>query len=246
VVHEERIMSQNYDLLNQIEAEFIPAKVLPRIVPEEARPVTKSQPAAIGNEILGLAQTLFLAKGAERPHTVVFCGVDRENGSSDICFQLGRVLAEYSGEPVCLLDADTVSSSLSKLAGIGGPGLAPTSARAAYPQIAQELWLADARMSGLAPDGVLGTAQQLKARILDLRRSFEFILIDAPAVTVRSDAAVLGQIADGVVMVIEAHSTRKAVALSTKRAFEGMNVRLFGTVLRNRTFPIPEALYRIL
>jgi hypothetical protein len=139
-----------------------------------------------------------------------------------------------------------VSASLSKLAGLPGSALVPTSLHATYPQIAQELWLADVRLSGLTKDGVLVTSQQLSTRFADLRHAFEFILIDAPAASIRSDAAVLGQVADGVVLVIEANKTRKAVALSTKRAFEAMNVRLLGTVLRNRTFPIPEALYRVL
>jgi Mrp family chromosome partitioning ATPase len=51
-------------------------------------------------------------------------------------------------------------------------------------------------------------------------------------------------LADGVVLVLEANSTRRVTAKKAKQALEAANVRILGTVLNNRTFPIPEGLYR--
>ena len=50
--------------------------------------------------------------------------------------------------------------------------------------------------------------------------------------------------ADGVVLVIEANSTRREAARMAKETFESANVKLLGAILNNRTFPIPESLYR--
>jgi protein-tyrosine kinase len=50
--------------------------------------------------------------------------------------------------------------------------------------------------------------------------------------------------ADGVILVVEANSTRREMARTAKETFDDANVKLLGAILNNRTFPIPEALYR--
>jgi Mrp family chromosome partitioning ATPase len=47
-------------------------------------------------------------------------------------------------------------------------------------------------------------------------------------------------------MVLEANSTRRITARKAKKTLEDGNVRVLGTVLNNRTFPIPEKIYRLL
>jgi Mrp family chromosome partitioning ATPase len=54
----------------------------------------------------------------------------------------------------------------------------------------------------------------------------------------------LGQVADAAILVIEANSTRRLTARNAKETFDAAGVRLLGTVLHNRSFPIPEKLYR--
>jgi Mrp family chromosome partitioning ATPase len=49
-----------------------------------------------------------------------------------------------------------------------------------------------------------------------------------------------------VVLVLEAHSTRRSAARKAKLALEAANVLVLGTVFNNRKFPIPETLYRML
>ena len=77
-----------------------------------------------------------------------------------------------------------------------------------------------------------------------LKEEFGFILIDAPPVSSGADAVLLGQMTDGVILVVEANSTRREMARTAKETFEGANVKVLGAILNNRTFPIPEALYR--
>jgi len=45
-------------------------------------------------------------------------------------------------------------------------------------------------------------------------------------------------------LVVEANLTRREVARKAKESLESANVRLLGAVLNNRTFPIPETIYR--
>jgi len=44
--------------------------------------------------------------------------------------------------------------------------------------------------------------------------------------------------------VIEANRTRRLTARKAKETLDAAGVRLLGTVLNNRTFAIPEAIYR--
>ena len=67
--------------------------------------------------------------------------------------------------------------------------------------------------------------------------------MEAAAAGVYNDAMVLGQLADGVVLVIEANATRREATQNVKEDLVRANVRMLGTVLNNRTFPIPKALY---
>ena len=86
--------------------------------------------------------------------------------------------------------------------------------------------------------------EALRARVQELRTQFGHVLISAPPMSLFAHAAMVGQLADGVVLIIEANSTRRK---ATKRLIEQLtaaNVRVPGVVLNNRTFPIPEAVYR--
>jgi Mrp family chromosome partitioning ATPase len=49
--------------------------------------------------------------------------------------------------------------------------------------------------------------------------------------------------ADGAVLVLEAHTTRRESARKAKECLEGANVKLLGAVLNKRTYPLPEVLY---
>lgn len=59
-----------------------------------------------------------------------------------------------------------------------------------------------------------------------------------------SETAIMGRLKDGVALVIEAHRTRRVKAQKAKEILQAANLKVLGTVLSERTFPIPEAIYR--
>jgi receptor protein-tyrosine kinase len=110
-------------------------------------------------------------------------------------------------------------------------------------KIGGNLWLAGPEI--LADNSrVLLPPVQLKERLAQLRDEFEYMLIDAPGTSVCGDAQLLGLVADATILVIEANSTRRLTARKAKESLDAAGVRLLGTVLHNRLFPIPERLYR--
>ena len=104
-----------------------------------------------------------------------------------------------------------------------------------------KLWLLEGkRCSGnLAPTG------DLYSYLGAVRAEFQYsIVLGSPA---DSNAMIeAARFCDGVVLVVSALHTRRAAALQIKRTMEEVGVRLMGTVLADREFPIPQRLYRSL
>jgi succinoglycan biosynthesis transport protein ExoP len=202
-----------------------------------------------GEEALRLVQRVFLLQAQEPPHMVAFAGIDHGNGCSRICVRVAETLARNVRGSVCLVEANLRSPALPEMFGTTnhhgltdallheGPIRSFTK-----PVRGENLWLLSS--GALAVDSAkLLNSERLKPRLAELRKEFDFVLIDAPPLTRYSDALGLSQIADGLVLVLEANSTRREAALQVAENLRAANIRILGAVLNKRTFPIPETLY---
>jgi capsular exopolysaccharide synthesis family protein len=196
-----------------------------------------------------LVQRVFLAQGAENPRVVVFAGIDHGNGASQICAQTARILADNVQGTVCLLDANLRTPSLPGLFGVTNHhGLTDALMQEdsvknyAKPLTPGNLYLLSC---GSMPAGSAGllTSARMKSRVAELRNTFDYVLIDAPPLNEYSDAIALGQISDGLVLVLEANATRRESAVRIAETLRASNIKVFGAVLNKRTFPIPDGLY---
>jgi Mrp family chromosome partitioning ATPase len=70
------------------------------------------------------------------------------------------------------------------------------------------------------------------------------VLILAPPAAQYGDAALLGQETDGVILILESNQTRRETARIATQNLTAAKVQVLGAVLNNRTFPIPESIYR--
>lgn len=84
----------------------------------------------------------------------------------------------------------------------------------------------------------------LRSRLAELRLEFDYLVIQAPSVGATNQAAMMARLCDGLVLIVEANSTRRASAIKVKEMLDAAHVRLLGTVLSERTFPIPQAIYQ--
>jgi receptor protein-tyrosine kinase len=245
-------MSRNFELMTQLEIEagatdnHRPAAT-DRAAATLVVPILSSQGGNVGGEeMLRLVQRIFLSANGNAPRQVVLCGIDDENSSSSVCAQAGRTLAANSSRPVCVVDANVRSPRLSGIFGVEGtnPFSGPSAPlREQCVRIGGNLWLAGPNI--LADNSrVLLPPVRLKERLSQLRDEFEYMLIDAPGTSVCGDAQLLGLVADAAILVIEANSTRRLTARNAKESLDAAGVRLLGTVLYNRSFPIPEGLYK--
>lgn len=243
--------SRMFEVLNQGEIE---ADKLAHIESRtDARPLVARSvlPSGRGDrydeEISRLVQTIFLSGSPRIPRRLVFCSVDDPHGSAVICASAGRALAAHN-ESVCVLDAHANGGRLSRLLGVGEDDLLLHDGRPAHDQcihVANQLWIAGPN-TVRDESGSLISITELKFVLSRLQAMYGTVLIDSPGTRSSRDAALLGQLADAAILVIEANNTRKLAARKTKEFLERAGVQLIGTILNNRTFPIPEALYRIL
>ena len=244
-------MSRNFDLLAEIERERVPASENGRAHVAAVRPIatenfSTGEDSAENLEMFRLVTTIFLSGQEDSPKQVVFASVDGEGSSSSICADAARVLSGRTLKPVCVVDANVRHAPLSHIF-----GTAKTTSISARPlreqcaQIGPNLWLAGTDFMSDAR-GELLPIEDLKNRLAQLGDVFEYLLIDAPGVRVSKDAELLALAADAAVLVVEADKTRRTSAAKAKESLEGAGIRLLGTVLNNRAFPIPEKLYKLL
>ncbi len=237
-------MSRNFELLEQIEKEFVSPAAnngrRPDRIPAGEFVAPERGAAVASDDLIQLVQSVFLPTTGKAYHQVVFCGIEKANSSSAVCAHAGQTLAANTAERVCLVDAARGSSGLSGLFGVPGHSDDGDGQEQSV-QVARNLWLVSSPAATSA--GILRSATELTKKLVQLRREFGFVLIDAQGCTVGPEATLLGKLSDAAILVIEADATRRAAAAKAKQDIEAAGIPLAGTVLHNRSFPIPKSLY---
>jgi Mrp family chromosome partitioning ATPase len=246
-------MSKHFELMQQIEKD-LPSPSEPRsvpFVPSLSQEGTSNGHTRWANdEALRLVQQVFLLQAQEAPRVVVFAGIDHGNGCSQICASVAEILAKNASRPVCLVEANFRSPALPEMFGTTNHyGLTEAILQRGpiglFAKIVNQdnLWLLSS--GSLAADSPsLLTSDRLRDRVADLREEFEFVIIDAPPLTQYSDALALGQLSDGLVLILEADSTRRESASAVAASLRSASIPILAAVLNKRTFPIPEAIYK--
>src|SRR5438552_2490212 len=201
------------------------------------------------DETIKLVQRLFNSKNSETPQIVVFSGVEPGCGCSWVCARVAEILAPHLEGSVCLIDANYHSNSTArhfeteKLEKVPNERTLPPILHNGQPPGTGRLWLASFRQ----PAGgwqTPGSLDRLRSRLSEMRKDFTVILIDAAPINTYADAALLGRMSDGLVMILQANQTRLEAAQRAKETLDAAGVPILGAVLNKRTFPIPGFLYR--
>jgi hypothetical protein len=191
-------------------------------------------------QIRGLVRRVFFTSGAQPVKQVVFSATESNTDVTDLCDQVGRALALETPTDVAIVGRERQVGQMPRSYAHFGKS-APIKSRTT--QAAVNLWRVPG--FGLREYGEeSGTGPYWLARLAELRNEFEYSIIHGPVAGISSEAAVLGQLADGMILVLGAHTTRKATARKIKETLEAAQARILGTVLSERTFPVPERIYR--
>ena len=199
-------------------------------------------------EELKLAQRIFLSEESS-PQMALFSGFERDTGCASICIHIAEILAAQTEGSVCLVDVGFRVPSLHEYCGVENErGLAEALLESnPIQEFAQQLSPANLSLitagRGAAELNFAKVADRLRTRMEELRKAFRFIVVHSGSLWLNADAMLISKWTDGVVLILEAHSTRRDTARRIKESLAAANARVLGVVLNNRTYPIPDALY---
>jgi hypothetical protein len=181
---------------------------------------------------------VFLAN-TERPiRQVIFSAADPQTDLGPICDQVARALAGETHSDVAIVDRNNATDLGAINANRAAPG---TSIKSWAIQDGAHVWVVpEARLRDQGEE----TVSSWLSCLAKLRDEFEYAVIQGPAAGVSSEAALLGQLTDGIILVLDANSTHRAAARKIKNSLESTQSHILGTVLCHRTFPVPDRIYR--
>jgi hypothetical protein len=216
--------------------------------PKETVPEADRSPAPIAwnketfadEQIRGLVRQVFSPGLNPSVQQVVLSSVEHETDVRSLCTWVAEVLAEEKMADIAVIDETEVSleRSSSRADFEVHSQSRTTPIRRLATRIRKNVWLVPPRSA--SSDRC--HRPSLSAYMAELRREFEYSIVAAPASTVSSLALEMARFADGIILVLSAQHTRRVTALKVKNALG--RVRLLGTILSDREFPMPTSIYR--
>jgi Mrp family chromosome partitioning ATPase len=236
-------MSRNYELMREMEqkqALLSSYSKAPALTAGNSSP--PRFPRSLASDLMaGLVQRVFLRPQQNPPRLVVFAAVDHGNGCSQIAASVARALTASAPGAVCLVEANFRSPALPRMLGTTNyqgftNALQQQGSIRSFmkPMGSGCLWLLSS--GPLAADSPnLLAAERMRARFAELRAEFNFVVVDAPPLSRYADAIALGQLSDGMVLVLEAGSTRQDAALTAVQYVRTSRIQILGAVLNKGT-----------
>ena len=184
-------------------------------------------------------------------HKVIMIVSSTENeGCTTTAVNLAKALASDDKIKVLLIDGNLRSSSLHQAFGLDNKnGLSDIvrgdsdTEQAIKKTDIENLFVVTGGKDAGNPASILDS-QELKSLLDQLKERFDFVILDAPPVTLYSDSISLCSKVDGVISVVEAEKTKWEVAEEAKERLKAAGARILGGVLNKRKYHIPQAIYK--
>lgn len=181
---------------------------------------------------------------------ILFLGAKGGEGTSTVVSTLARIAAERLNRKVAILDADTLNPAQHRLFGVSPTvgwddvlrGTVPAE-KVFYPTTDDRLWVVPVSAARAGTVQVVDVSG-IESLFMALRERVDLILIDCAPATAISDTITLSGKADGVVLVVEAESTRWPVTEAIHQQITNAGGQVIGIVFNKRRYYIPEFLYR--
>lgn len=242
-------MSNIYEALEQFDLEQSEGKEPSLALPQVIKKDNEITPE-LSETLIGLYRTLFNVVPGPDGRIVQFV----ESGKGSDCSKLIRAFAKVTSsvlkKSVLLLDSDPQSpisfdffDQQSRLSWINE--LKNERSNSSSKSLRNKNLLSVSRLSmesGILPvDVETGQAEEFMQK---LKQTFDLILVDSWSFSVPPKPMLFSPQVDGVVLVVDADKTRWQIAEKQKRELTAQGGKILGVVLNNRTYPIPESIYK--
>lgn len=197
-------------------------------------------------QIRRLVRQVFFPGWPKPARYVVFAAIEDDVELAGTCLRIGEVLAGYVEGRIAVIETMLKDAEFEEAYGVKGKDIAAGkngfgSLHSGAYQVSDRLWLVPPTQ---LCDKQEGGSCSLGSAVNQIRQEFDYAVLHAPPVGLGGDALELGHLCDGVVMVLKANASRRAAAQKAKEMLQMANARVLGAVLSERTFPIPEGIYR--
>jgi capsular exopolysaccharide synthesis family protein len=202
-------------------------------------------PKSVAAECCRSIRTNILFMSPDRPlKTMVVTSPSPQEGKTTTAINLGVTMAEAGGR-VLIVDTDMRRPRLHRSFGVpnqigissvivGKTTLEEAIRRTDVPNL-------DVLTCGPVPPNPseLLHTERFKVVLAECAKLYDRIILDSPPTSAVTDPAVLGNLADGVVLVIKAGETTRESAMHARRQLASAKARLFGVVVNAIDFSNP-------
>jgi succinoglycan biosynthesis transport protein ExoP len=198
--------------------------------------VTLTEPFSPASEAFRILSTNVRCAGVgDSVRTLLVTGVGSAGGKTTTAANLAVALAQ-AGLTVTVVDADLRRPRQHRLFGLDAQdGLTRSLVEGGMdgrlqPSQVERLSILPAGERAPNPPGLLGS-QRLRDILDDLTKKADVVIVDSPPVLPVTDAAILAQAVDGVLLVIDAGETDRDAARQAAESLEQVGAQLIGVVL---------------
>lgn len=201
---------------------------------KDNRVVDKNENAPYDEAYKALRTNIDFLHTEQNLKVILVVAPEEQSGKYNFVRNLAVVLASKERK-VLLMDCDLREGTLTKYMGMDtGVGVSELLRTGRI----EDKWKQIAQDVSFLPCGeIVGDPSELflahkSAECLkNLDQEYDYIVLDAPAVQTATDAIDLSRIADGVVMLIQADTTRMQSAEACKKRLQAVNAKIIGAVL---------------
>jgi len=213
--------------------------------------VTQSRPhSQMSESYRALRTSLLLSNLGAPPKVIMITSALPQEGKSTTSISCANVLAHEGTRRVLLIDADLRRPSIHKTLGMGprsGLSNVLTGSADLHQAITRSpaLPYLEVLPAGTPPPNPaeLLASTQMRDMLEELRREYDFIVIDTPPTLSVTDAVVLSPRADAIVLVIRSGQTTKQALRRSRDILMQVNAKVSGVLLNAVDLSSPDYYY---
>ncbi|MCK5177919.1 MAG: hypothetical protein KAR32_00180, partial [Candidatus Omnitrophica bacterium] len=213
---------------------------LPFLGSNPAKPRSKS--------VDGLAEQIQRIAKDKNIKTLLFATAGARENPKDLVANIGSALSEKGRNKILFIDSNFRHRPLKMFFGrsASGPGLVEVIEGKAILEktvqtVGKNLSVLSIGETQLNPITVVDSTR-MNALLNDAGHKYDLILISAPDLTQQVSVQLAAHV-DGIILVVSEGTTRKQAAKYAITSLKKTKSTILGTILNNRTFPIPKFIY---
>ncbi len=182
--------------------------------------------------------------------TIIITSSRNQEGKTLVSVNLSIVMAQDLEKPVLLIDCNLRKPCVDIYLGLrSDKGLSDVLSGSV--QISEALVTTDVKNLTVLPAGQIPMnpaeligSQKMKDLLAELKKKFDYIILDTPPVIPYADPRILGPLADGVVVAVRTGVTRREAVTRAEDILKSVNCNILGYVLTGIEYHIPEYIHR--